>query len=117
MKHIFTKVEYKAFIDAHLHEIKYSDEFVYVDELFQSSIYWDRKICGINHLLSVVIEQLVKSGKNPNMVVDFVYNLPDQCNFEIQETSEWFIDELYQMTLNSGLDLEDYLIMVQGKLP
>lgn len=116
MIHTFNKEEYKEFIKGRFYKEGYSENFEYIDDLYNSSMYWERKICGLNHFLSIVLEQFIKLNKNPNEIIDFVYSCSDISDFEIQETTEWFIDSLYDNLLTPGLTLEEYLIIVQNKL-
>jgi|688.fasta_scaffold14762_3 hypothetical protein len=116
VNHTFTKQEYKEFIEAVFHAKGYKDDFKYLEELYDLSIYWERKISGINHFLCVVLEQFAKKEIETLNIIEFVYSLPDICNFEIQESSERFLDTLFEHTINPALDLDDQLILIQNKL-
>lgn len=116
MIYTFNKEEYKQFIKGNFYNEDYPTEFEYIKDIYDSTLYWERKICGLNHFLSIVLEQFGKLDKNTIEIIEFVYSRPDICNFEIQESSEWFLDNLYEFIITPGLTLEDYLIMVQNKM-
>lgn len=116
MNHTFTKQEYKEFIVAVFHAKGYEEDFKYLEEIYNLSIYWEKKISGINHFLSVVLEQFAKKEIETLDIIDFVYSLPDNCNFEIQESTERFLDTLLDHTINPSMDLEDQLILIQNKI-
>lgn len=116
MNHTFNKREYKEFIVGIFHQNKFDEDFEYISEIYNSCLYWDKKISGINHLLSVVLEQFAKKEFNTDDIIKFIYSLPETCNFEIQETSERFIDTLYANIANPNLDLEEHLLIVQNSI-
>lgn len=116
MNYTFTKHEYKVFIDALHHESGYEENFKYIEEIYDSCIYWEKKISGINHLLSVVLEQFAKKGVDTHAIIEFIYSLPQMSNFEIQESSEHFLDSLFDFLINPNLNLDEQLIIVQNKI-
>ena len=116
MNHTFNKREYKEFIVGNLHQNKYDEDFQYLEDIFNSCIYWEKKVSGINHFLSIVLEQFAKKDFDTDNIIQFIYSLPEKCNFEIQESSERFIDTLYTNIANPNLNLEEQLIIVQDKI-
>lgn len=116
MNHTFTKQEYKEFIGVICHSKEYEEELKYIEEIYNSSVYWEKKLSGINHFLSIVLEQFAKRDIETSNIIELIYSLPDLCNFEIQESSERFIDSLYDDIINPNLTLEEQLILVQNRI-
>lgn len=116
MNHTFTKQEYKQFINVICHSKECEEELKYIEEIYHSSVYWEKKISGVNHFLSIILEQFAKRGIETSNVIELIYLLPDSCNFEIQESSERFIDSLYENVINPNLTLEEQLILAQNRI-
>ncbi|WP_396210919.1 hypothetical protein [Flavobacterium sp.] len=117
MKHTLSKKEYKELISVICLDIKkYEEEFIYLEDLYEGSKYWETKICGINHILCIILEQFEKIDVSSSEIINFIYNLSDNCNFEIQESDERFIDLLLSNKLNPSISLEEYLIYTQNSI-
>lgn len=116
MNYTFSKQEYKVFIAAVFHAKGYEEDFGYIEEIYDSCLYWEKKISGINHLLSVVLEQFAKKGADTIDIIEFIYSLPQTCNFEIQESNERFLDILFDFIIDPELNLDQQLILVQNKI-
>ena len=114
MHHTFSREEYKEFLMVEFLKSKvYDENFIHLIDHFESLKYWDIKISSINHLFTIILEQLEKKGIDTNEIINFIYELALNYNFLIQETDIRFIDTLYKNILSPNLVLEDYLINTQ----
>lgn len=117
MNHTFNKSELKEIIRVLCLKVKdFDDENLYLKEFMDDSFSWDRKLFSLNHLLSIVLEQLQKEDVEHQVVIDYIYNLQEEYNFEVQEGDLRFIDSLYKSHCTGDLDLEDELIIAQNRL-
>ncbi|GAA6766479.1 hypothetical protein AAFH68_24210 [Flavobacterium sp. CGRL1] len=116
MNHTLSKQEYKEFIVGSFHSKVYEEDFKYLEEIYNSSLYWERKVSGINHFLAIVLEQFAKRDIETMDIIEYIYSLPENCNFEIQESTERFIDVLYEYIINPDINLEEQLIIIQNKI-
>lgn len=109
-----TREEYKSIID---NIVKDVDLIADLEENLQIDIdrarnSWDIKIVGVNHFLSIIIEQLLKRGSLPPNFIDYIYRLEDDMYFDIDEISSDFIDELYMnhMPISKNVNAEKLLV-------
>ncbi len=114
MHHTFNREECKEFLMVEFLKIKqYDENFSHLIGHFESLKYWEIKISIINSLFTIILEQLEKRGIDTNEIIKFIYELPTNYDFLIQETDIRFIDSLYKNILSPNLVLEDYLIDTQ----
>lgn len=99
-----------------LRDKTYDDEFEDLRIHFEGCLYWTSSIYNINHLLSVVLEQLERRGADTSEVVKYVYNLINERQFSIQEGTEEYLDSLYRIPSNLDIELEDELISAQKRI-
>ena len=117
MHHTLTRDEYKeVIIVRHLLERDFDEGYDYLNEFLIDSQSWDRKLSGINHLLSIVLEQLDKKDVVIQKVVDFAYQLCDNMNFEIQEGDIQYLESLFSNDLGTKLSLEEELVIAQNRI-
>ncbi|MBU2929275.1 hypothetical protein [Winogradskyella psychrotolerans] len=117
MYHIFTPIELKEFVSVLLLKHKdFEDDNEYINDLFNDSISWQRKLISFNHFLSIVIEQLEKRGIDCSNLVQSIYSQVDTCHFEIQEGDIRFLESLFKNDFGSSLTLEEELIEAQNRI-
>lgn len=117
MHHTFTREEFKELLEVLFLEVREFDEnFSYIAEFLSDSSCWDRKLSSINHLFSIILEQFEKKGVENQLVIDFVYNLCDTHDFEIQESNVHFLESLFTNDLGTSLSLEEELIIAENKI-
>lgn len=118
MHHTFSSIEYKEFLSVNCLEQKnaYDEQFIHLKDFFEDIHSWSLKLSGINHLLCIIIEQYEKKTIQGEIILNYVYNLTEVADFEIQESSIRFIDNLFNNNIVKGLSLEDNLIIAQNKL-
>jgi len=113
--HCLTREEYKQILDKEIREVSYDDE--YVEELFEDCKYWDTRLIGINHQLSIILEQYMKQGIDCDSVINFVYSLEEKgANFHIEEMTSEFITHLFINYLPRTSNLEECLIEAQNSI-
>lgn len=118
IKNILNREEYKEIIIvSHLQKRKFNEEYSYLESfLYDISITWDRKLTGLNHFLSIILEQFEKADEKNKPIIDFVYRLEFETNFEIQEGSIEFLESLFLNTNDSSETLEEQLINAEDRL-
>ena len=117
MQHTLSKKEYQEIlIVRHLSERNYSNDLSYLKDLMDDCSYWDRKISGLNHILSLVLERFEKQGIPNQKVIDYVYDMRENINFTIQEGEIRFIESLFSNDLNTSVSLEDELILAENRI-
>ncbi len=117
MEHTLSKEEYQEIlIVRHLSERDYTDKLLYLKNLMDDCSYWDRKISGLNHILSLVLERFEKQGIPNQKVIDHVYNMRENINFTIQEGDIRFIESLFSNDLNTSVSLEEELILAENRI-
>ncbi len=117
MQHTLNRTELKEIINVLCLKLKtFDDENLYLQEYLTDSFSWDRKIFSLNHILSIVLEQLEKKRIDSGPVINYIYELQEKCNFEVQEGDLRFIDSLFRNNCGSEIDLEEELIIAQNRL-
>lgn len=117
MHHVLNTFEYKEVIVVeHLKMRDYNEEYVHVKSLFDECRYWAVKVSALNYTLSVIIESCQKKGWSTEKIVEFVYNIQGERDFEIQEGSIRFLDELFKQSIQPALSLDDRLFAAERKL-
>ncbi|MCR1024287.1 hypothetical protein NQT66_05675 [Cellulophaga baltica] len=117
MHHTLSLNELKELISVLCHNTKsFDDELRYIENFYNDSVSWDRKLISLNHLLSRVIEQFEKKGIDTTTILNFIYNLQKQCYFEIQEGDIRFIKSLFNNDCGSSLTLEEELLIAQNRI-
>jgi len=112
--HCLTRKEYKQILDKKFRQVSYEDE--YVEELFEDCKHWGTRLIGINHQLSIILEQYMKQDIDCNPVIEFVYLLEETANFHIEETTINAISNLYVNHLSEASNLEECLIEAQNSI-
>ncbi|MBN8642288.1 MAG: hypothetical protein J0L86_10800 [Flavobacteriales bacterium] len=116
MKYALSIDEYNEFLNiVYFNNDFNKEDYCHIEEHYENSKYWEITICGINHLLCILLERLEKKGKYKPELIDFIYELDQECSFLIQESDEHFIENLYKYPFN-GSTLEQHLIEVQNNL-
>jgi hypothetical protein len=105
--------EYKEVLNVNFLKNKQTAELEYIQELFNSCQYWDNKLVGINYFFSLAVESLQRHNNLTSDVIEFIYELQEMANFQIQEMMPDFIGELYNSYNSDGLTIEEKLIEVQ----
>jgi hypothetical protein len=117
MHHTLSRNEYKELLSVeHLKLRRFEDAFSHIEEFFEDSKTWDRKISGLNLLLSIIIEQYQKENIDVKLVIAYVYELNECQNFEIQEGSLHFLESLFKNDYNPEIDIEEDLIIAQNRI-
>jgi hypothetical protein len=117
MHRTFTRNEYKeVIIVRHLTVRGFDEEYDYLEDYLSDALSWDVKLSGINHLLSIILEQFEKRGVPTQQVIDFVYSMEGQFDFEIQEGEIRYIDSLYSNEPGTSLTLEEELISAENRI-
>lgn len=109
--HCLTRKEYKQILDKECRKVSYDDE--YVEKLLEDCKGWDVQLIGINHQLSIILEQYMKRGIVCKRVIDFVYSLEEEAYFHVEEMNSDFITRLYINHLPRTYSLEECLIEAQ----
>lgn len=117
MQHTLSREEYKEILFVeHLNHKKFDDDYKHVQQFIEDAKNWDRKLSGLNHLLSIIIEQFQKKGIKIDGVIDFVYSLNSNCDFEVQEGDLQFLESLFKNDWSSDNELEEELIIAQNRI-
>ena len=115
MRHILNTEEYYEVITVNYIDARnYSTLFEYLEELFQSCMYWQNKIIGVNHFLSIALEKLEKSGYNTSESLDWIYKLKETHDFEIIEGGVGFTDKIFNLSVPNSLNLDEQIIEPQS---
>jgi len=110
--HCLTRKEYKQILDKEVRKVSYYED-EYVEKLFEDCKYWDVQLVGINHQLSIILEQYMKRNIACQPVIDFVYSLEEEAYFHVEEMNSGFINRLYINYLPGTSGLEECLIEAQ----
>lgn len=117
MHYTFSREEFKEFLEArHIKSRIFEEKFEYLSDFLNDSLCWDRKLSCLNHLFSIILEQFEKKNIDNQGVIDFVYQLCESHDFEIQEGSLRFIESLFSNDIGTGLTLEEELIIAENKI-
>ena len=117
MHHTLNRKELREIISVKCLKLTtFDEETLYLNDFFNDSLSWDRKLLSLNHLLSIILEQFDKKGIEHQLVIEYIYRLQEECHFEVQEGDIRFIDSLYTNDCGSSLDLEEELITAQNRL-
>ncbi len=118
MNHTFCLDELKEFIRVKcLNSKSFDKKYEYLDEFYNDSLSWDRKLTSLNHILSRILEQFEKEGGiNSNTIIEYIYNLNKMCYFLIQEGEIQFLESLFQNDRGTFLNLEEELIEAQNRI-
>lgn len=119
MRHIITRKEYKELVESLLLKSRRIDEdFGYIAEYWERCRYWDTRIVGINHLLSIILEQLAKhkSISDLKSLIDLIKTCEMEMAFEISDGQIAFIESLMRVSIGSQLDLEDLLVIAEDEI-
>ena len=115
MGHILNTIEYHEVITVnHVNSRNYSKELEYLEGIFQSCTYWEKKVIGINHFLSIALEKLEKDGLNTETSLKWVYQLLETHDFEIIEGGVDFTDKVFELSVPNSLSLDEQLIESQS---
>lgn len=115
MGHILNTEEYHEIITVNfVNARKYSSNLEYLEELFQSCVYWEKKIIGINHFLSIALEKLEKNGYDTHESLSWVYSLLENHDFEIIEGGVDFTDKIFSLSVPNSLSLDEQIIESQS---
>lgn len=109
-------LEYKELVQVKYFSQKKGADFEYIHEVFNSCYYWDNQVVAINYFLSLILEGIQKKRKVDLQILDLIYEIRDNANFQIQEFDLEFIENLYNVQYNSHVEIEDLLIEVQNSL-
>jgi len=118
MNHTLCLDELKEFIRVKcLNSKSFDEKYEYLNEFYNDSLSWDRKLTSINYILSRILEQFEKEGGiNSNMVIEYIYNLNEMCDFLVQEGEIQFLESLFQNDRLTFLNLEEELIEAQNRI-
>lgn len=106
--HCLTRKEYKQILDKEKKEVSYDDE--YIQELFDDCKCWGTRLIGVNHQLSIILEQYMKQDIDCDPIIDFVYSLEEEgANFYVEEMTVDFVSYLY-VNYSNVSDIEECLI-------
>lgn len=94
----------------------FEEDMDYINDLFNDSISWQRKLISFNHFLSIVIEQLEKKGIDCSSLIENIYSQEDKCYFKIQDGEIRFLESLFKNDCGSSLTLEEELIEAQNRI-
>jgi len=112
--HCLTRKEYKQILDKKFRGVSYDDE--YIKNLYQACESWDKRLIGINHFLSIILEQYIKQGIDCKEVINYIYSLDELIYFHIEEIDSAFISNLYTNHLPESFELEECLIEAQNSI-
>jgi len=115
--HTLNFEEFKELLKVLCLNIKsFDNELNYLQEFYNDALFWDRKLCSINHILSRILEQFDKEEIQYSNVIEYVYYLTEISNFQIQEGDIRFLDELVSSKSIEELSLEEELIITQNAI-
>jgi hypothetical protein len=117
MHFTLSKNEYREImVVKYLEAKKFDEEFIYLNDSMEDCTYWAMKISGLNHLLSIILEQFEKKSIPTKPAIDFVYQMHENLNFEIQEGDIQFVESLFDNDLNTSITLEEELIIAENRI-
>ncbi|MFT3747221.1 MAG: hypothetical protein QM768_02855 [Agriterribacter sp.] len=117
ISHCLNINEYHDIIRVNLLGGKKSGDYEYVHEIFESCHYWENKVIGYNYFLSLLLERLIKQYEISSDLIDKVYQIKEQANFDIQEFVEDFLEKLFTSNIyNPDITIEEMLIDFQNDL-
>lgn len=116
MAHCLTPKEYKELINVNYLNQKQAWDFEYVQPLYESCIYWEHTLIGVNYFLSLAIESLQKNIEVEPELLKFIYDLQERASFKVEEFPTEFIDVLLRTHNIEDVTLEDKIIEIQGSL-
>lgn len=117
MHHTLNRKEYKELLYVEcLNTRTFDAEFKHLEIFLEDCKSWDRKVSGLNHLLTIIIEQFQKENIVIQPLIDFVYSLKECQDFEIQEGGLQFIESLFKNDYKAEKDIEEDLQIAQNRI-
>ncbi|MEM9886512.1 MAG: hypothetical protein AAF849_11525 [Bacteroidota bacterium] len=118
--HCLRIAEYEYFIDYHINNLNkiYNDDIdeELIKQLLSQSETWETELVGVNYILSIILERLLKKEVELESILDQVYNLQERIYFQIQEIDYSFIKKLYMGDLPLEKSYQDIIEECQYSL-